>query len=78
MVCSMYFLILTCVDIPILGRSLMIVPRSEAKEGFKDVDLEDYEEDTYMQRTQKTQLAIIKDKWRDDHQMRVYSVPPQS
>jgi hypothetical protein len=57
------------------GHSLMIVPRSEAKEGFKDVDRDDYrdtEEDAYMKRTQISQLATIEDKWLDDFKVRVY------
>lgn len=55
-----------------LGRSLMIVPRSQAQEGFKDVDLEDYKDDEYLIKTQETQLRIIEDKWRDDYKVRVY------
>jgi hypothetical protein len=53
----------------------MIVPRSVAKEGFKDVDRDDYrdtEEDAYMKKTQATQLATIEDKWLDDYKVRVY------
>lgn len=59
-----------------LGKSLMIVPRSIAKEGFKDIDKDDYTEDDghagYMKRTQDSQLVIIEDKWRDDYKVRVY------
>ena len=53
----------------------MIVPRSLAKEGFMDVDRDDYrdtEEDAFMKKTQATQLAIIEDKWLDDYKVRVY------
>lgn len=58
------------------GKSLMICPRSIAKEGFKDIDKDDYTEDDghdgYFKRTQDTQLVIIEDKWRDDYKVRVY------
>ncbi|CAI4212652.1 unnamed protein product [Parascedosporium putredinis] len=50
-------------------------PRSIAKEGFMDVNREDYfdtPEDAYMKRTQESQLVIIEDKWRDDYKVRVY------
>lgn len=53
----------------------MIVPRSEAKEGFKDTDREDYkdtDEDAYMKRTQASQLVTIEDKWLDDFKVRIY------
>jgi len=50
----------------------MIVPRSQAKEGFMDVDKDDYKEDDYFKKTQETQLVIIEDKWRDDYKVRVY------
>lgn len=53
----------------------MITPRTIAKEGFMDVDREDYRdtpEDAYMKKTQATQLFIIKDKWLDDYKVRVY------
>ncbi|OAL45144.1 NAD(P)-binding protein [Pyrenochaeta sp. DS3sAY3a] len=63
-------------DKAINGRSLMIVPRSIAKEGFKDIDRDDYPEEDghggYLKRTQDTQLVIIEDKWRDDYKVRVY------
>lgn len=59
-----------------VGKSLMIVPRSIAKEGFKDIDMDDYTEDDghggYFKRTQDTQLVIIEDKWKDDYKVRVY------
>ena len=54
------------------GHSLMIVPRSQAKEGFMDVDKDDYKEDGYFKKTQETQLVIIEDKWRDDYKVRIY------
>lgn len=60
----------------IAGRSLVIVPRSVAKEGYKDIDKDDYTEDDghdgYFKRTQDTQLVIIEDRWRDDYKVRVY------
>jgi hypothetical protein len=58
------------------GRSLMITPRSVAKEGYMDIDKDDYSENDghggYLKRTQDTQLVIIEDKWRDDYKVRVY------
>lgn len=54
----------------------MITPRSVAKEGFVDIDKDDYSENDghggYFKRTQDTQLVIIEDKWRDDYKVRVY------
>lgn len=50
----------------------MIVPRSQAKEGFMDVDKDDYKEDDYFKKTQKIQLEIIEDKWLDDYKVRTY------
>ena len=50
----------------------MITPRSVAKEGFMDVNKEDYVEDDYFKKTQEAQLVIIEDKWRDDYKVRVY------
>jgi hypothetical protein len=49
------------------GRSLMITPRSKVKEGFMDIDMEDYvdERDEYLIKKQATQLRIIQDQWRD-------------
>jgi hypothetical protein len=46
----------------------MITPRSYAKEGFVDIDREDYkdtQEDQYLKATQQSQLTVIKDKWLD-------------
>ncbi|KAJ5825866.1 Short-chain dehydrogenase/reductase SDR [Penicillium riverlandense] len=56
-------------DKTINGRSLMITPRTVAKEGFVDVDREDYTEpkDEYFIKKQATQLRIIEDKWLDDY-----------
>ena len=54
------------------GKSLMIVPRSIAKEGFMDFDMDDYTEEGYLKKTQETQLHIIKDEWRDDYKVRTY------
>ncbi|KAL6708924.1 hypothetical protein ACN47E_002331 [Coniothyrium glycines] len=63
-------------DKSINGRSLMIVPRTIAKEGYKDIDKDDYTEDDghngYFKRTQETQLVIIEDKWSNDYKVRVY------
>jgi hypothetical protein len=53
----------------------MIVPRATAKEGFMDVDRDDYrdtEEDAFMKKTQLVQLDIIEDRWLDDYKVRVY------
>ncbi|KAL1599345.1 hypothetical protein SLS59_006362 [Nothophoma quercina] len=63
-------------DKSVNGRSLMITPRSVAKEGYVDIDKDDYSENDghggYFKRTQDTQLVIIEDKWRDDFKVRVY------
>lgn len=52
----------------------MIVPRAHVKEGFADVDREDYkegvQEDDYMNRLQQLQLKIIEDKWGDGQKVR--------
>ena len=50
----------------------MINPRSHTKEGFSDVDKDDWTENDYFQKTQETQLVIIEDKWLDDYKVRVY------
>ncbi|KAJ5952832.1 uncharacterized protein N7479_011245 [Penicillium vulpinum] len=50
-------------DRTINGHSLMITPKSVAKEGFKDVDMEDHIDEGYFKRTQKAQLSIIEDQW---------------
>jgi hypothetical protein len=57
------------------GSSLMITPRSVAKEGFMDIGRDDYldtKEDAYFKKTQEIQLVIIEDKWLDDYKVRVY------
>ncbi|KAJ5482167.1 Short-chain dehydrogenase/reductase SDR [Penicillium sp. IBT 31633x] len=56
-------------DKSINGRSLMITPRSTAKEGFMDVDKEDYSDpkDQYFSKKQASQLVIIEDRWLDDY-----------
>ncbi|KAL6246282.1 hypothetical protein RBB50_006518 [Rhinocladiella similis] len=59
-------------DKSINGHSLMIVPRSKAKEGFMDVGKDDYTEEGYFKTTQETQLVIIEDKWVDGYKVRVY------
>lgn len=46
----------------ISGHSLMITPASIAKEGFKDVDMDDHTEG-YFKDTQELQLRIIEDQW---------------
>lgn len=46
-----------------LGHSLMITPRSVAKEGFMDVSSDDHVDEGYMKRTQEVQLNIIEDRW---------------
>jgi hypothetical protein len=52
----------------------MITPRSVAKEGFMDANMEDYYEpkDEYFAKKQATQLVIIEDKWLDDYKVRIY------
>ncbi|TDZ33310.1 5'-hydroxyaverantin dehydrogenase [Colletotrichum spinosum] len=62
-------------DKSINGRSLMITPRTIAKEGFMDIDRDDYKdvaEDKYFKKLQEAQLVIIEDEWRDDYKVRVY------
>lgn len=58
----------------IIGRSLMITPRTKSEQGFVDVDKEDYSDprDEYFIKKQETQLRIIEDKWRDDYKVRIY------
>lgn len=41
----------------------MIVPKSQTKEGFMDIDDDDYKEEGYFKKMQETQLRIIKDRW---------------
>ncbi|KIV80264.1 hypothetical protein PV11_07777 [Exophiala sideris] len=69
--CARCMMRIAC-DKSINGHSLMICPRSLAKEGFKDVDMDDYKEEGYFKKTQETQLVIIEDKWLDDYKVRVY------
>lgn len=62
-------------DQNLVGRSLMITPRSVAEEGFVDSDREDYAAegaDAYLARVQASQLHVIDDKWLDDHPTRIY------
>ncbi|KAG5759050.1 hypothetical protein H9Q72_012818 [Fusarium xylarioides] len=57
------------------SRSLMITPRSIAKEGFVGIDREDYKDtpkDEYLKKVQASQLVIIEDKWLDSYKVRVY------
>lgn len=73
---AFYKYLLHCMSDTFIGRSLMITPRSKAKEGFMDIDKDDYSENDghggYFKKTQDTQLVIIEDKWRDDYKVRVY------
>ncbi|TDZ14661.1 5'-hydroxyaverantin dehydrogenase [Colletotrichum orbiculare MAFF 240422] len=60
-------------DKSINGRSLMITPRTIAKEGFMDIDRDDYKdvaEDKYFKKLQEAQLVIIEDEWRDNYKVR--------
>ncbi|KAI9046036.1 short chain dehydrogenase/ reductase [Aspergillus affinis] len=50
-------------DRTINGHSLMITPKSVAKEGYKDVDMDDHIDEGYFKRTQEVQLKIIGDRW---------------
>ncbi|KAJ5718368.1 hypothetical protein N7488_004014 [Penicillium malachiteum] len=50
-------------DRTINGHSLMVTPRTVAKEGFKDVDMDDHVDEGYFKRNQEVQLNIIGDKW---------------
>ncbi|KAJ5261439.1 hypothetical protein N7478_012034 [Penicillium angulare] len=50
-------------DRTINGHSLVITPRSVAKEGFMDVNMDDHVEEGFFKRNQETQLRIIEDKW---------------
>lgn len=63
-------------DTTINGRSFRIAPRVLVKEGFVDIDREDYREnvdaDEYFVKNQATQLVIIEDQWRDDYTVRVF------
>ncbi|KAJ5158813.1 Short-chain dehydrogenase/reductase SDR [Penicillium coprophilum] len=65
-------------DKSINGRSLMITPRSIAKEGFMDVDKEDYSDpkDAYFAKKQASQLVIIEDKWLDDYKIMSLQIRP--
>ncbi|KAK1142946.1 hypothetical protein N8T08_007187 [Aspergillus melleus] len=50
-------------DRTINGHSLMTTPKSVAKEGYKDVDMDDHIDEGYFKRTQEVQLKIIEDRW---------------
>ncbi|KAL4904784.1 hypothetical protein BDW74DRAFT_178359 [Aspergillus multicolor] len=61
------FMRIAC-DETINGHSFMITPRSVAKEGSKDADMDDYdgkegERYEHLRRTQEVQLRIIEDRW---------------
>lgn len=45
------------------GHSILIVPRSIAKEGYIDAELDDFTEDGYMKSLQELQLRIVKNDW---------------
>lgn len=47
------------------GRSLMIVPRNIAKEGYMDPNLDDFVDNKYFEDTQEVQLRVIKADWVD-------------
>jgi len=61
-------------DRTINGRLFAIVPRAHVKEGYVDVDREDFKEgkaeDDYFRETQALQLRIIEDKWLDNEGVR--------
>jgi len=46
-----------------VGHSLLIVPRSVAKEGYLDPGLDDFTEEGYMKAMQDLQLKVIQDRW---------------
>lgn len=53
------------------GQSFQITPRSVAKEGFMDIDRDDYKdrpEDAYFKAVQERQLVVIQDKWLDNQE----------
>lgn len=57
------------------GHSLMITPRSLSKQGYMDVNREDFQdvpEDAWFKKLQATQLRNIQDQWLDDYIMPVY------
>jgi hypothetical protein len=75
MVSDNKFAEILCLLTVLKGRSLMITPRTIAKQGFVDIDREDYKdtpEDEYLKKVQASQLVIIKDKWLDDYKVRIY------
>lgn len=52
----------------------MIVPRAVAKEGYMDVQEDDFvdEKHAYFRSEQERQLKIIKDQWLDDVPTHIY------
>lgn len=51
-------------DKAINGRSFAIVPYSEAKEGFVDLDEDDFkDEESYLSRFQQNVVKLRGDKW---------------
>ncbi|KXT02316.1 hypothetical protein AC578_208 [Pseudocercospora eumusae] len=59
-------------DRSINGRSIMVVPRAVAQQGYMDVDLDDFDQDGYFKDIQEVQLRIIKDQWLDGEALRKY------
>lgn len=47
------------------GHSILIVPRSIAKEGYIDAELDDFTEQGYMKSLQELQLRIVRNQWGD-------------
>ncbi|KAK2812196.1 hypothetical protein FQN50_001554 [Emmonsiellopsis sp. PD_5] len=50
-------------DRTINGHSFMICPSSYRKEGYKDMDMDDFKEDGYLVNNEARQLWIIEDRW---------------
>jgi len=52
----------------------MITPRTVCKQGFLDVDREDYNDpkDQYFAEKQVSQLNVIQDKWLDNHKVLIH------
>lgn len=48
-----------------VGKSLMIVPPSVSKIGYRDVDKDDIVDDEYFMNNQARQLRIIEDRWAE-------------
>lgn len=61
MVCHAFYFVSSLLNM--IGHSLMITPRSVAREGFMDVGKDDHIEEGYFKHTQDVQLRIIEDQW---------------